>query len=104
MTAGYLRAMTLILFAAAIGAALVSMRQQGIEAARQITHTHRQLHRVRQSLWEVQTRAADQLRPAALEHRLRVAGLNLEPLSTPPAGAPRTAPAFAHRTPSRANR
>jgi len=54
----YAKAMALIVFATAVGAALISMRQQTFEAQHEITRAHTRMHAARRAGWDVQTRAA----------------------------------------------
>jgi hypothetical protein len=91
----FFRAAILILCITAIAGALLSIRRQQIESERAIAQTHKQIHETRRSLWEVQTRAAQQLKPLALEHRLRAAQMELEPISPTTIRPVPTTPQFA---------
>lgn len=80
----YLKTVFLIVAFTVIAARVLSLRQQRFEVNHQITRVHQQMDGARQSLWEGQVRVAEQLKPAALEHKLSVAQMKLEPISTSP--------------------
>ena len=80
----YLKFVIFILFLTVLGAKMLSLRQQRFEINHDITRLHQQMDGARQSFWESQVKVADQLKPAALEHKMSVAELKLEPISTTP--------------------
>ncbi len=75
----------MIVAAAAIGAALISMRHQKFELTYQVAELHGQLHETRYALWQMQTQIAGHLEPAAMRASIARAELDLEPIN--PAGA-----------------
>lgn len=78
----YLKAVMLIVAFTVIAGRVLSLRQQRFETNHQVTRLHQQMDGARQSLWEGQVRVAEQLKPSAIEHKLIVAQMKLEPIST----------------------
>ena len=78
----YLKVVMLIVAFTVIAAKVVTMRQQRFAINHEIARMHQQMDDARQSLWESQVRVAEQLKPTALEHKLSVAQMKLEPIST----------------------
>lgn len=83
----YLKMIMLICSFTVIAAHVLSLRNQRFVVNHQVARLHQQMDGARQSLWESQVRVAEQLKPAALEHKLSVAKMKLEPISTSPSDA-----------------
>lgn len=83
-----------IVFAAAVGAALLGLRQHRLELMHDMVRVHREMDAVRQQTWDVQVRIAEQLEPEALRQAIEQADLSLEP-AAPPALLPQ-GPVSAH--------
>ncbi|MEX2212860.1 MAG: hypothetical protein WD768_01950 [Phycisphaeraceae bacterium] len=96
----YLKSIAMILCLAATGAAILSLRQQRWQVEHQVANMHRQIENARRSVWESQVKVTAQLKPAALEHRIEMANLDLMPLTGAPPAPPQPAPQPA-RTPRR---
>ena len=94
----YLKAIAMILCLAAVAAAILSLRQQRWQVQHQVANMHRQIENARRSVWESQVKVTAQLKPAALEHRIQIADLDLVPLAGAPVEAPSKQPsARTHR-------
>ena len=77
----YLKAVAMIVFVTALGAGMLSLRQQRWEVKHDVTHMHKQIEQCRRSTWESQVRVAGELRPEKLEHRIAVAQIDMEPIT-----------------------
>ncbi|MFA9478355.1 hypothetical protein ACERK3_08605 [Phycisphaerales bacterium AB-hyl4] len=77
-----------IVFAAAIGAVLLGLRQHRLEMMHDMVRVHREMDAVRQQTWDLQVRIAERLEPEALRDAVERADLSLEP-AVPPALLPR---------------
>ncbi|MEX0655683.1 MAG: hypothetical protein WD534_16420 [Phycisphaeraceae bacterium] len=73
-----------IVFAVVIGAVLLGMRQQRLEAMHEMVRMHREMDAIRQQTWDLQVRIAGELEPELLREAVERANLTLEP-ATPPA-------------------
>lgn len=78
----YFKSVILIIAFTVIAGRVLSLRQQRFETNHQVTRLHQQMDGARQSLWEGQVRVAEQLKPSAIEHKLIVAKMKLEPITT----------------------
>jgi len=78
----YLKAVAMIVFITALGAGMLSLRQQRWEVKHGVTHMHKQIEQCRRSTWESQVRVAGELRPEKLEHRIAVAQIDMEPITS----------------------
>ncbi len=79
----FFKASALVVFLTALGAAVLSLRQQEWETRHATTAMHRQMEQTRRATWEHEVKVADYLKPAALEHKIAVAQLELEPVTGP---------------------
>jgi cell division protein FtsL len=77
----YFKSAMLVVFLAALGAGVVVLRQQRWEVKHEIAQMHRQIEQTRRATWESQQRVAANLKPKALEHKIAIANLQLEPVS-----------------------
>jgi len=77
----YLKAVAMIVFVTALGAGMLSLRQQRWEVKHAVTHMHKQIEDCRRSTWESQVRVAGELRPEKLEHRIVMAQIAMEPIT-----------------------
>jgi len=73
-----------ILFVAALGATLLTLRQQRLDAAHEMVTLHRHIRMQTYDLWESQTKVAEQTEPLRLREMVRDAELNLVPQSAEP--------------------
>ncbi len=80
----YFKTVILIVAFTAIAGHVLSLRHQRFEVNHKITRLHQQMDGARQSLWQGQVRVAEQLKPDAIQHKLTVAQMKLEPISTSP--------------------
>ncbi len=79
----FLKAAALVISLTALGAGVLSLRQQEWETRHATTAMHRQMEQTRRATWEHEVKVADYLKPAALQHRIEVANLDLEPVTGP---------------------
>ena len=84
----YLKALAIIIFAAAIAMALVTLRHQRLEMMNEMTRLHSQMNRSRQGVWDYQVRIAGKSDPIALAQAIQRAKLNLEPMTPGSNAAP----------------
>ncbi len=77
----YLKAAVMIVFLAAVGAGMLSLRQQRWEVRHSIAQMHRQIEQARRATWESQAKVAAELHPAKLEHKLMIARIEMDPIT-----------------------
>ena len=77
----YLKAVVMIVFLAALGAGMLSLRQQQWEVRHSIAQMHRQIEQARRATWESQAKVAAELHPAKLEHKLMIAQIEMDPIT-----------------------
>ena len=75
----FVKLLTALVFAVAIGAAVFNLRQQRLELMHEITGLHRQMNSDRQATWDTQVRIAERAQPQALREALARAGMDMEP-------------------------
>ena len=77
--------MTTVVFLAALGAALLGLRQHRLTLRHEMTEMHGRLNAERKALWDAQVRIVEGTSPAALREAIARAGLKLEPITLGPA-------------------
>jgi hypothetical protein len=75
-----------VLFATAIGAALLGLRQQRMENMHEITRLHNQMDQLRRQTWDLQVRIAAGITPQALEQAVDRGDWLMEPTVVPSPG------------------
>lgn len=76
----FVKLLTVVVFATALAAALLSVRQQRLQAMHEMAQHHRQIDAARQATWDTQVKIAQRLRPGELREALERARLALEPV------------------------
>lgn len=76
----FAKLLVVIVGAAAIGAALLGMRQQRLQIMHQMAQLYRQMDQSRQETWDLQVEIAQRIRPEALRAAAERASLVLEPV------------------------
>ena len=79
----FLKAAALVVALTALGAGVLSLRQQEWEARHATTAMHRQMEQTRRATWEHEVKAAAYINTAPMEYRIEVADLKLEPVTGP---------------------
>jgi|GEM_PF-1919608 len=77
----YFKAVVMIIFLAALGAGMLSLRQQRWEVRHSVTQMHKQIEQARRATWESQSKVAAELHPDKLEHKLMIAKLEMDPIT-----------------------
>jgi hypothetical protein len=77
----FAKGIALVLFATAVAATLVGLRQHRLELSHDMAVMHRKIDTSRQGLWCLQADLADQMNPVRLKQRIEAAPLALEPLT-----------------------
>ena len=73
------RALAILLFATAIGVALLALRQQRLTMMHEMALIHADMNQSRQHMWDLQVRIADKVEPPKLAKAIERAKLKLEP-------------------------
>lgn len=76
-----------VVFAAAIGAVLLGLRQQRLQMSHEMAKMHAKINKARQETWDMQVRISERMEPEALKEAIERAKLDLEPI-TPGAPVP----------------
>ena len=77
----FLKMLAVILSATLLGAMLLDMRQQRLEAMHEMAELHSRISQLRTSMWNLQGRIASKVEPQQLRAAIERAGLNLEPIT-----------------------
>jgi hypothetical protein len=72
-----------LIVAAAIGAALLGLRQQRVQTVSHMAALHAKMNGTRQSMWDTQVRIAQHANPQRLREALQRAGVEVEPIVVP---------------------
>ena len=62
-----------------VGTSLLVLRQHRLEMAHEAAVVHRDIHQMRQAIWDSQAEASGELTPRSLGRRIEAAELALEP-------------------------
>lgn len=81
--------MAVLVFTAALGAGLLSLRQQRLETMHEMARLHEAMDESRQRVWGLQVEVAERIEPAELRRALERARLILEPVAAEPPRPPR---------------
>lgn len=81
------RLITVVVFATAVAAVLLGLRQQRLQVMHEMAQLHAQINEDRQAMWDLQVRIAERMQPEALHEAIARAGLEVEPIT--PDGAAR---------------
>lgn len=79
-----------VVFAAAVGAVLLGLRQQRLQLMHEMARMHAQMNRSRQDTWDLQVKIAEGTQPGELREAIARSNLELEPITPadPSAGWP----------------
>ena len=72
---------TVVVFAAAVGAVLLGLRQQRLQLMHEMARTHAQMNRSRQDTWNLQVEIAEKTQPTELREAIDRLNLELEPIT-----------------------
>ena len=99
----FLKSAAFVVFLVALGAATLSLRQQKWDSSNATAVIHRQMERSRRTHWEHEVKVTALLKPAALEHKIAVAQLDLEPVAGALPKPPAPTRVATQRTPANRN-
>ena len=72
---------TVVVFAAAVGAVLLGLRQQRLQLMHEMARMHAQMNRNRQDTWDLQVKIAEKTQPTELREAIARLNLELEPIT-----------------------
>lgn len=78
---------TVVVFAAAVGAVLLGLRQQRLQLMHEMTRMHAQMNGSRQDTWDLQVKIAERTQPTELREAITRLNLELEPITPADPGA-----------------
>jgi len=77
----FAKLIAIIVFATVLGAVVLGLRQHRLETMHEMTRQHQRVDDMRQALWQLQDRIAEDCQPARLRQAIDAAGLELEPMT-----------------------
>ncbi len=72
---------TVVVFAAAVGAVLLGLRQQRLQLMHEMARMHTQMNHSRQDTWDLQVKIAERTQPTELREAIARLNLELEPIT-----------------------